>query len=270
MTRSTEVSPCPPSSSWSARAARASAARSQDAGPEGRPQRRGVCTRVFTTTPKKPNSALRKVAACACPAASRSPPTSPARATTSRSTRIVLVRGGRVKDLPGVRYKIVRGTLDTPGVREPQAGSQPLRREEGEVDMPRKGPAPTRAVLPDPIYGSVLVTPARQQDPAATASAPPPRRSSTTPSTSVEAKTGAEPVATLKRALDNVRRTLEVKSRRVGGATYQVPVEVRPRRANTLAHALARRATRASVARRPWPSASPTRSSTPATASAPR
>ena len=70
----------------------------------------------------------------------------------------MLVRGGRVKDLPGVRYKIIRGTLDTSGVREPQAGPQPLRREEGRLRMPRKGPAPRRELMPDPIYRSVVVT----------------------------------------------------------------------------------------------------------------
>ena len=71
----------------------------------------------------------------------------------------MLVRGGRVKDLPGVRYKIIRGTLDAAGVQEPQAGPQPLRRQEGEVtDMPRKGPAPRRELMPDPVYRSVLVT----------------------------------------------------------------------------------------------------------------
>src|SRR5580693_8288869 len=75
----------------------------------GAPQRRGVCTRVYTTTPKKPNSALRKVA--------RVRLTSGVEVNLQEHS-IVLVRGGRVKDLPGVRYKIVRGTLDTSGVRD--------------------------------------------------------------------------------------------------------------------------------------------------------
>ena len=82
------------------------------------PQQRGVCTRVYTTTPKKPNSALRKVARVKLSQLEpKSPPTSPVRATTSKSTRWCLVRGGRVKDLPGVRYKIVRGALDTQAVK---------------------------------------------------------------------------------------------------------------------------------------------------------
>src|ERR1700704_6040388 len=100
--------------------------------------------------------------------------------------------------------------------------------------MPRKGPAPRRELMPDPVHRSVLVTQIVNKvllrgkrsiaekivyDALAV----------------VEQRTGAEPIATLKRAVDNVKPPLEVKSRRVGGATYQVPVEVRPRRANTLA-----------------------------------
>ena len=100
--------------------------------------------------------------------------------------------------------------------------------------MPRKGPAPRRELMPDPLYRSLLVTQIVNKvmlhgkrsvaekivyDAMRT----------------VEEKTGSEPVATVKRAIENIKPPLEVKSRRVGGATYQVPVEVRPRRANTLA-----------------------------------
>jgi small subunit ribosomal protein S7 len=99
--------------------------------------------------------------------------------------------------------------------------------------MPRKGPAPRRELTPDPVYRSLLVTQLVNKillhgkrsvaekivyDALAM----------------IEEKTGAEPIATLKRAMDNVKPPLEVRSRRVGGATYQVPVEVRPRRATTL------------------------------------
>jgi small subunit ribosomal protein S12 len=81
------------------------------------PQRRGVCTRVYTTTPKKPNSALRKVAKVRLTNGYEViSPTSVAKATTCRSTAVVLIRGGRVKDLPGVRYHTVRGSLDAAGV----------------------------------------------------------------------------------------------------------------------------------------------------------
>ncbi|MCL2787335.1 MAG: 30S ribosomal protein S7 [Micrococcales bacterium] len=100
--------------------------------------------------------------------------------------------------------------------------------------MPRKGPAPKRPLIPDPLHGSTLVTQlvnkvlldgkksiAQQIVYGALDGA--------------AAKTGTEPVVVLKRALDNIRPALEVKSRRVGGATYQVPVDVKPARATTLA-----------------------------------
>ncbi|MBI5028301.1 MAG: 30S ribosomal protein S7 [Actinobacteria bacterium] len=100
--------------------------------------------------------------------------------------------------------------------------------------MPRKGPAPKRPVVVDPVYGSPLVSQLVSKillD-----------GKKTTAQSIVydalegtRAKTGVDPVQTLKKALDNIRPALEVKSRRVGGATYQVPVEVKPARANTLA-----------------------------------
>jgi len=100
--------------------------------------------------------------------------------------------------------------------------------------MPRKGPAPRRELMPDPIFRSVVVTQLvnkvmergkRSRSEAIVYAA----------LREIEAKTQQEPVTVLKRAVENVRPALEVKSRRVGGATYQVPMEVRPRRATTLA-----------------------------------
>jgi small subunit ribosomal protein S12 len=82
------------------------------------PQRRGVCTRVWTTTPKKPNSALRKVARVRLTSGIEVTAYIPGIGHNLQEHSIVLVRGGRVKDLPGVRYKVVRGTLDTAGVRD--------------------------------------------------------------------------------------------------------------------------------------------------------
>ncbi|HEX7095060.1 MAG TPA: 30S ribosomal protein S7 [Acidimicrobiales bacterium] len=100
--------------------------------------------------------------------------------------------------------------------------------------MPRKGPAPRREIAPDPIYRSVVVTQfvnkVLQRGKRSLA-----ERIVYQALAIVGQKTGGDPIATLKRAVDNVRPQLEVRSRRVGGATYQVPVEVRPRRANTLA-----------------------------------
>jgi small subunit ribosomal protein S12 len=82
----------------------------------GSPQRRGVCTRVFTHTPKKPNSALRKVARVRLTTGAEVTAYIPGVGHNLQEHSIVLVRGGRVKDLPGVRYKIVRGALDASGV----------------------------------------------------------------------------------------------------------------------------------------------------------
>jgi small subunit ribosomal protein S7 len=99
--------------------------------------------------------------------------------------------------------------------------------------MPRRGAAPRRDLQPDPVYDSVLVTQlvnkVLQRGKRSLA-----ERIVYESLTIVETKTGSEPISTLKRAVENVRPQLEVKSRRVGGATYQVPIEVRPRRATTL------------------------------------
>ena len=100
--------------------------------------------------------------------------------------------------------------------------------------MPRKGPAPKRPVIADPVYGSPLVTQLVSKILRG-------GKKSTAQSIvydaleGTRAKTGNDPIATLKRALDNVKPSVEVKSRRVGGATYQVPVEVKPARQTTLA-----------------------------------
>jgi small subunit ribosomal protein S12 len=82
------------------------------------PQKRGVCTRVYTTTPKKPNSALRKVARIRLSNGQEVTAYIPGEGHNLQEHSIVLVRGGRIKDLPGVRYHIIRGTLDTQGVEE--------------------------------------------------------------------------------------------------------------------------------------------------------
>lgn len=86
------------------------------------PQRRGVCTRVYTTTPKKPNSALRKVARVRLTSGAEVTTYIPGEGHNLQEHSIVLIRGGRVKDLPGVRYHIVRGSLDTLGVEKRRQG----------------------------------------------------------------------------------------------------------------------------------------------------
>ncbi len=86
------------------------------------PQKRGVCTRVYTTTPKKPNSALRKVARVRLTNSIEVTAYIPGEGHNLQEHSIVLIRGGRVKDLPGVRYHIIRGTLDTNGVEDRRQG----------------------------------------------------------------------------------------------------------------------------------------------------
>ena len=82
------------------------------------PQKRGVCTRVYTTTPKKPNSALRKVAKVRLTNGYEVVSYIPGEGHNLQEHSVVMIRGGRVKDLPGVRYHIIRGTLDTQGVKD--------------------------------------------------------------------------------------------------------------------------------------------------------
>jgi len=89
---------------------------------KGCPQRRGVCTRVYTTTPKKPNSALRKVARVRLTNGMEVTSYIPGEGHNLQEHSTVLIRGGRVKDLPGVRYHIIRGTLDTQGVDSRRQG----------------------------------------------------------------------------------------------------------------------------------------------------
>lgn len=100
------------------------------------PQRRGVCTRVYTTTPKKPNSAMRKVARVRLTNGKEVNAYIPGEGHNLQEHSIVLVRGGRVKDLPGVRYHIVRGTLDTAGVKD-----RTQRRSKYGAKRPKAGAA---------------------------------------------------------------------------------------------------------------------------------
>jgi small subunit ribosomal protein S12 len=103
---------------------------------KGSPQRRGVCTRVYTTTPKKPNSALRKVARVRLSSGVEVTAYIPGVGHNLQEHSIVLVRGGRVKDLPGVRYHIVRGTLDAAGVEKRR-----VSRSKYGVKRPKAGAA---------------------------------------------------------------------------------------------------------------------------------
>lgn len=107
---------------------------------ESCPQKRGVCTRVYTTTPKKPNSALRKVARVRLSNGIEVTAYIPGEGHNLQEHSIVLIRGGRVKDLPGVRYHIVRGSLDTAGVADRKNG-----RSKYGAKRPKPGEAPKAA-----------------------------------------------------------------------------------------------------------------------------
>jgi small subunit ribosomal protein S12 len=98
----------------------------------GSPQKRGVCTRVYTTTPKKPNSALRKVARVRLTNGMEVTAYIPGEGHNLQEHSIVMIRGGRVKDLPGVRYHIIRGTLDTAGVAERKQGRSKYGTKKGK------------------------------------------------------------------------------------------------------------------------------------------
>lgn len=104
------------------------------------PQRRGVCTRVYTTTPKKPNSALRKVARVRLTNQFEVTAYIPGEGHNLQEHSIVMIRGGRVKDLPGVRYHIVRGAADTQGVKDRKQG-----RSKYGAKRPKPGAAPAVA-----------------------------------------------------------------------------------------------------------------------------
>ena len=109
---------------------------------QGCPQKRGVCTQVKTTTPKKPNSALRKIARIKLTNGIEVTAYIPGVGHNLQEHSVVLIRGGRVKDLPGVRYHIVRGTLDTQGVKDRKQG----RSKYGAKLSPTAGgPAPAKA-----------------------------------------------------------------------------------------------------------------------------
>src|SRR6476619_7441871 len=166
------------------------------------PQKRGVCTRVYTTTPKKPNSALRKVARVRLTNGFEVTAYIPGEGHNLQEHSIVLIRGGRVKDLPGVRYHIVRGSLDASGVN----GRNKSRSKYG-TKKPKE--AEGKKSTAERIFYSAMDL--------------------------VESRTSQSGVTVFKQALTNLKPAVEVKSRRVGGATYQVPVEVRPDRRTALA-----------------------------------
>jgi small subunit ribosomal protein S7 len=183
------------------------------------PQKRGVCTRVYTTTPKKPNSALRKVARVRLTNGFEVTSYIPGEGHNLQEHSVVMIRGGRVKDLPGVRYHIIRGTRSV---------------RSREREMSRRRAAEHRDVLPDAKYGDMVVTKfmnCLMYD----------GKKSVAEGIvygaleKIEGRVKADPLRLFHDALTNVKPLVEVRSRRVGGATYQVPVDVRQDRAQALA-----------------------------------
>src|SRR4029079_1336681 len=136
------------------------AARNKVPAMEECPQKRGVCTRVYTTTPKKPNSALRKVARVRLTNGFEVTSYIPGEGHNLQEHSVVLIRGGRVKDLPGVRYHIIRGTHDTQGVedRHQPRSTHGAKRPKEERAMSRRRAAEKREVLPDPKFGDAVLT----------------------------------------------------------------------------------------------------------------
>ena len=196
------------------------------------PQRRGVCTRVATVTPKKPNSALRKIARVRLTNGMEVTTYIPGEGHNLQEHSVVLVRGGRVKDLPGVRYKVVRGTLDAAGVSDRKQARS--RYGVKASVMPRRSAAQIRPLEPDARHRNRLVQQVINKvmrDGKKSLA----ERIVYDSLAIVGEKSGEDPVETLEAAIKQLTPVLEVRSRRVGGATYQVPVEVPARRARTLA-----------------------------------
>ncbi len=205
---------------------------------KGSPQKRGVCTRVYTTTPKKPNSALRKVARVRLVNGMEVTAYIPGIGHNLQEHSVVLIRGGRVKDLPGVRYKIIRAALWTlpewlsASRAAPSTAPRPASRS-GRQTMARRARAPKREIPPDPVYRNRLVTQLTNRlmldGKKSTA-----ERIMYDAMEIIRERTG-RPGDRGEGSVENVRPALEVRSRRVGGANYQVPVEVPTRRSYTLA-----------------------------------
>ena len=209
------------------------------------PYRRGVCIQVMTRTPKKPNSAMRKVAKVRLTNGFEVIAYIPDEGHNLQEHSIVLVRGGRVKDLPGVRYHIVRGTLDAAGVekrrvsrskygvKRPKAAkgaAKPAaalqRKPDLNIFMSRRRQAIKRPLLEDSKFHSTLVS-RMVNTVMVSGKKTVAQRIVYGAFDHIATKNPAtNPLEILQRAVDNAKPRLEVKPRRVGGATYQVPMEV--------------------------------------------
>ena len=203
---------------------------------EGSPQKRGVCTRVYTTTPKKPNSALRKVARVRLTNGIEVTAYIPGEGHNLQEHSIVLIRGGRVKDLPGVRYHIIRGTLDTAGVTDRKQGRSKYGAKKSEVNRTMRKKTAIEAESAAPIRSTAICWCRSSSTACMKEGKKHLARSIVYGSFDIiEERTKQPGVEVFKKAISNARPLLEVRARRVGGATYQVPTEVRPDRSTALA-----------------------------------
>ena len=201
---------------------------------EKQPLKRGVCVKVYTTTPKKPNSALRKVARVRLSNGFEVTAYIPGEGHNLQEHSVVLLRGGRVKDLPGVRYHILRGNLDTQGVANRKQRRSLYGAKKPKQFMSRKRKAPIRKVYPDPKFHSEVISKfinsIMYDGKRSTA-----EKILYDALDKIKSKNNEDPLKIFNTAISNVKPNLECRSRRVGGATYQVPVEVKAKRAQALA-----------------------------------
>ena len=250
---------CPRSISWSEKPRRPPRKFSKSPVLDKCPQKRGVCLQVKTMTPKKPNSALRKIARVRLSNGKEVTVYIPGEGHNLQEHSIVLVRGGRVRDLPGVRYHIVRGALDTLGVDGRKQSRSLLRGEEvvssdasSTVLEPRRATtladcsrladvlmgritASRKQLTPDPRYGSMLASKfinCLMHD----------GKKSVAQGVFYDALDiikekipDVEPIEVFTQAVENVKPAIEVRSKRVGGAAYQVPMQVNRNRQQSLA-----------------------------------
>jgi small subunit ribosomal protein S12 len=207
------------------------------------PQRRGICIRVYRTTPKKPNSALRKVARVRLTSGFEVPAYIPGVGHNLQEHSVVLVRGGRVKDLPGVRYHIVRSTFDRARVENRNQGrskygvkcqKKTKTLSSSLCIMSRRQKPKRQSYDYDPVYQSILVHIFASHIM---------RHGKKSLSyfilysvlNEIQEKVEIEPLIVFEYAVRVVTPTVQLKSRRIGGATYQVPTEVDQLRGISLA-----------------------------------
>ena len=201
---------------------------------ERQPLKRGVCVKVYTTTPKKPNSALRKVARVRLSNGFEVTAYIPGEGHNLQEHSVVLLRGGRVKDLPGVRYHILRGNLDTQESLTENKEDHCTEQKNQNNFMSRKRKAPIRKVYPDPKFHSEIVSKfinSIMYDGKRSIA----EKILYDALEKIKSKNNEDPLKVFNNAISNVKPNLECRSRRVGGATYQVPVEVKSKRAQALA-----------------------------------